>query len=269
MTDKVQVEIKAPVATITLNKPERLNALDFEMWEGIGEACRAVDAAPDVRVAVLMGAGGCFCAGLDVKAGSTLNQLGLDASPGKALPVIREHLSRLQDCFTAVEALRMPVIAAIQRACMGAGVELAVCCDIRVAAEGTVFSIPEVQLGIVPDMGGTQRLPRTIGIGYAKELIYSARRIDAAEALRIGLVNHVYPAGELQARVAELAAEIAANAPLAVQAAKQSIDGTYWRDRQAWLDWEAAQAAGPLLSEDRKEGMKAAAERTRANFQGK
>ena len=247
MTDKVQVEIKAPVATITLNKPERLNALDFEMWEGIGEACRAVDAAPDVRVAVLMGAGGCFCAGLDVKAGSTLNQLGLDASPGKALPVI----------------------ATIQRACMGAGVELAVCCDIRVAAEGTVFSIPEVQLGIVPDMGGTQRLPRTIGIGYAKELIYSARRIDAAEALRIGLVNHVYPAGELQARVAELAAEIAANAPLAVQAAKQSINGTYWRDRQAWLDWEAAQAAGPLLSEDRKEGMKAAAERTRANFQGK
>ncbi|HET8577581.1 MAG TPA: enoyl-CoA hydratase-related protein [Methylomirabilota bacterium] len=269
MTDKVQVEIKAPVATITLNKPERLNALDFEMWEGIAEACRAVDAAPDVRVAILMGAGGCFCAGLDVKAGSTLSQLGPDASPAKALPAIREHLSDLQDCFTAVEALRVPVIAAIQRACMGAGMELAVCCDIRVAAEGTLFSIPEVQLGIVPDMGGTQRLPRTIGIGMAKELIYSARRIDAAEALRIGLVNHVYPAGELGTRVAELAAEIAANAPLAVQAAKQSINGTYWSQRQAWLDWEAAQAAGPLLSQDRTDGMKAAAERKRANFQGK
>lgn len=269
MTDKVQVEIKAPVATITLNKPERLNALDFEMWEGIALACRAVDAATEVRVVILMGAGGCFCAGLDVKAGSTLSTLGLEGSPAGALPAIREHLGHLQECFTAVERLRVPVIAAIQRACMGAGVELALCCDIRVAAEGTLFSIPEVQLGIVPDMGGTQRLPRTIGIGMAKELIYTARRIDAAEALRIGLCNHMYPAGELQARVAELAAEIAVNAPLAVQAAKQSINGTYWRDRQAWLAWEAAQAAGPLLSEDRKEGMKAAAERKRANFQGK
>ena len=122
---------------------------------------------------------------------------------------------------------------------------------------------------IVPDMGGTQRLPRTVGVGKAKELIYSARRVDAVEALRIGLVNAVYPAGELQARVAELAAEIAANAPLAVQAAKQSINGTYWRDRDAWLAWEADLAAGVLLSEDRKAGMRAAAERKRADYQGR
>src|SRR5437667_460746 len=158
MTSKVQVEIKAPVATITLNKPERLNPLDLEVWEGIREAA--------------------------------------------------------------------------------------------------------------PDMGGTQRLPRTIGISMAKELIYSARRFDAADALRIGFVNHVYPAGEIPARAAELAAEIAANGPLAVQAAKQSIDGTFWRERDAWLAWEADQAAGPLLSEDRQAGMRAAAERKRADFQG-
>src|SRR5207302_612421 len=207
MTSKVQVEIKAPVATITLNKPERLNALDLEVWEGIREAAEAVDSAPGVRVVILQGAGGAFCSGLDVKAGSTL---------GAAL-------------------------------------------------EGSVFAIPEVQLGIIPDMGGTQRLPRTIGISMAKELIYSARRFDAAEALRIGFVNHVYPAGEIPARAAELAAEIAANGPLAVQAAKQSIDGTFWRERDAWLAWEADQAAGPLLSEDRKAGMRAAAERKRAD----
>src|SRR6266850_310735 len=170
MTDKVQVEIKGDVATIMLNKPERLNALDNEMWHGIGEACRAVDAAPDVRVAVLMGAGGCFCAGL---------------------------------------------------------------------------------------------------IGKAKELIYSARRFDAAEALRIGLVQAVHPAGELGARVAELAAEIAANAPLAVQAAKRAINGTYYGEMRSWLDWETAQASGPLLSDDRKAGLKAAAERKRADFKGK
>jgi enoyl-CoA hydratase/carnithine racemase len=269
MTDKVQVDIKPPVAAITLNKPDRLNALDLEMWEGVAEACRAVDAAPEVRVVVLAGAGGCFCAGLDVKAGSTLSRLGADHSPAQAVPAIHAHLSHLQACFTSVERLRVPVIAAIQRACMGAGLELALCCDVRLAAEGTVFSIPEVQLGLVPDMGGTQRLPRTVGIGRAKELIYSARRIDAAEALRIGLVNAVYPAGDLPARAAELAGEIAANAPLAVQAAKRAIDGTYWQDRDAWLGWEAIQAVGPLLSEDRTAGMRAAAERRRADFTGR
>ena len=267
MTNKVLVEIKAPVATITLNKPERLNAVDVEVWEGIREAAIAVDAAPGVRVAILQGAGGAFCAGLDVKAGSTLGDLAA-GSPGSAMVRIREHLGHLQECFTRLEQIRVPVIAAIQRVCIGAGMELALCCDIRLAAEGTVFSIPEVQLGIVPDMGGTQRLPRTIGVGMAKELIYTARRFDAAEALGIGFVNHVYPAGELGARAAEMAAEIAANGPLAVRAAKRSIDGTYWHDRDAWLRWEAEQAVGPLLSEDRKAGMKAAAERKRADFQG-
>ena len=267
MTSKVQVEIKAPVATITLNKPERLNALDIEVWEGIRDAAEAVDGAPGVRVVILQGAGGAFCAGLDVKAGSTLGAV-YGAPPAVAIPQIRAHLGHLQDCFTRLERVRVPVIAAIQRVCMGAGMELALCCDIRIAAEGTVFSIPEVQLGIIPDMGGTQRLPRTIGIGMAKELIYSGRRFDAAEALRIGFVNHVYPAGELETRAAELAAEIAANGPLAVQAAKQSIDGTYWRGRESWLLWEAEQAVGPLLSEDRKAGMQAAAERKRADFRG-
>jgi enoyl-CoA hydratase len=269
MTDKVLVEIKAPVAHIVLNKPERLNALDFEMWDGIRQAAEAVEAAPDVRVALLSGAGGAFCAGLDVKAGSTLSRVEADTSPATALAAIRRHLGHLQACFTRLESCRVPVIAAIERACIGAGLELALCCDIRVAAEGTVFAIPEVQLGIVPDMGGTQRLPRTIGIGPAKELIYSGRRINAAEALRLGLVNAVHPTGELQARAAELAAEIAANAPLAVQAAKRSINQGCWGDLPSALDREATEAAGPLLSEDRHEGMRAAAQRVRADFKGR
>src|SRR5262245_2967173 len=265
--DKVQVDIKAPVATITLNKPERLNALDVEMWEALAEAAGQVDHAKDVRVAVLTGAGGAFCAGLDLKAGSTLKRPDGETPP-QALAAIRAHLRHLQECFSRLESCRVPVIAAIQRLCIGGGLELALCCDIRVAAEGSVFSIPEVQVGIVPDMGGTQRLPRTVGIGKAKELIYSARRIDAAEALRIGLVNAVYPPAELHSRAAELAEEIAANAPLAVQAAKRAIDGTYWRERDAWLAWEAEQAVGPLLSEDKVAGMRAAAERKRADFKG-
>ncbi len=269
MTDKVHVDLKAPVATITLHKPERLNALDVEMWEGIAAAAEAVDQAAEVRVAILHGAGGAFCAGLDVKAGSTLAGRGREDGPAAALPAVRRHLAHLQACFSRLESCRVPVVAAIQRVCIGAGLELALCCDVRLAAEGAVFAIPEVALGIVPDMGGTQRLPRTIGVGRAKELIYSARRIDAAEALRVGLVNAVHPAGELLARAQELAAEIAANAPLAVQAAKRAIDGTYWREREAWLDWEATQAAPALLSEDRQAGMQAAAARQRARFTGR
>jgi enoyl-CoA hydratase len=199
----------------------------------------------------------------------TLSALETEGDPARALPLIRRHLGHLQSCFARLEACRVPVVAALERVCIGGGLELALCADVRVAAEGTVFSIPEVRLGIVPDMGGTQRLPRTIGIGLAKELIYSARRIDAREALRIGLVNAVHPADLLHARVAELAAEIAANAPLAVQAAKRSINGTYWKDVGDWLDREAAEAAGPLLSRDRKEGMRAAATRARPDFTGR
>jgi len=239
------------------------------MWEAIADAAVTIDAAPEVRVAILAGAGGAFCAGLDVKAGSTLTELGIDGSPALALAAIRRHLARLQTCFSRLEACRVPVIGALERVCIGGGLELALCCDVRLAAEGTIFAIPEVRLGIVPDMGGTQRLPRTIGIGLAKELVYSGRRIDAVAALRIGLINAVYPAVDLAARVADLAAEIAANAPLAVQAAKRSINGTFWREIGGWLDHEAAEAAGPLLSEDRKEGMRAAAARKRAHFSGR
>jgi enoyl-CoA hydratase/carnithine racemase len=269
MIETVQVDIVPPVATITLNKPERLNALDVRMWEAVGKAAHTIDAAAEVRAAILTGAGGAFCAGLDVKAGSTLSGLGLEDAPARALPAVRRHLERLQACFSRLEACRVPVIAAIERVCIGGGLELALCCDVRVAAEGTVFAIPEVRLGIVPDMGGTQRLPRTIGIGLAKELIYTGRRIDAGEAMRIGLVNAVHPAGLVQARAAELAAEIAAGAPLAVQAAKRSINGTCWGEIGSWLEREAAEAAGPLLSEDRGEGMRAASERRRADFKGR
>src|SRR5438552_17492667 len=144
MTSKVQVEIKAPVATITLNKPERMNALDLEVWEGIREAAEAVDSAPGVRVVILQGAGGAFCSGLDVNAGSTL-RAALEGSAGAALPRIRHHLAHLQDCFTRLERLRAPVIAAIQRAFIRAGLEPALCCDMRVAALGTDFPSPAVQ----------------------------------------------------------------------------------------------------------------------------
>src|SRR4030095_14132529 len=121
MADKVQLDIKAPIATITLNKPDRLNALDVEMWEAIGHAADQVSRATDVRVAVLTGAGGAFCAGLDLKAGSTLSRPAGETPP-QALAGIRAHLKHLQECFSRLESCRVPVIAAIQRVCIGGGV---------------------------------------------------------------------------------------------------------------------------------------------------
>src|SRR5260370_39098890 len=127
------------------------------MWQGIGEACRAVDAAPDVRVAVLMGAGGCFCAGLDVKAGSTLSTTLETMSPGQAMSRIRQHLEGHQASFSAVEALRVPVIAAVQRPCMGARPALARCSDAPPAPQGTLFSLPRAPTRPVPHLAGTPR----------------------------------------------------------------------------------------------------------------
>ena len=254
----VRFDREGVVGVVTLNRPESMNAINLEMRRVLADTIEAAEADGEVRAIVIRGAGDrAFCAGADVKEFKAADSLNAERQ-GRQPP-------RWNDL---IAASRKPTIAAIQGVCLGGGLEMALACDLRIASREAIFGLPEVRLALIPGAGGTQRLPRTIGIGMAKELIYTARRFDAAEALRIGFVNHVYPAGELQTRAAELAAEIAANGPLAVQAAKHAIDGTYWRDLPAWLLWEAEQAVGPLLSQDRKAGMRGAAERKRADFQG-
>ncbi|KPK90807.1 MAG: hypothetical protein AMJ94_08460 [Deltaproteobacteria bacterium SM23_61] len=267
--NKVLLEIKDSIALITLNKPDRLNALDLGVWMELGSAADAVEADPKVRAAVLTGAGDrAFCAGLDLKEGSTL-RLEEGYSPAAALPRIQEHLRRLRASFDLIESLRVPVIAAIQGHCVGGGTELICCCDLRIGSEDSRFSIPEVKLGIVPDMGGTQRLPKVIGIGKAKELIYSGRSIDAQEALRIGLLNEVWAKDRVMERSYALAREIAANAPLAVQAAKKAINGGWNQTLPAGLAVETARAAEVLLSEDAREIRSAAVRKKEFSFRGR
>lgn len=240
-SEKVLLKIEGPIATITLNRPEKLNALDGEVWLGLEEAAGAINHQPEVRVAILTGAGDrAFSAGLDLKAATSFEQFSL----GRPLRGMFEIIQQMKGVFTMYEDLPVPVIAAVNGYCVGAAMELVMACDIRLASEAAIFTIPEVTLGFIPDMGGTQRLPRIVGPGKAKELIFTGRRIDAAEALRIGLVEHVCPKERLMSEAGQLAEEIAAIAPASVQGAKRAINVAMSHSLEVGLNYETATAFG-------------------------
>jgi enoyl-CoA hydratase/carnithine racemase len=204
----VLLDITGKIATVTLNRPEARNAFNGGILKGLYDAANHLLSEPSVLAVVLTGSGDqSFCAGIDLK----MVAAGEDLAGGAKRHDRFGHIQIYRDCFTAYEKLPVPVIAAINGFCFGAGLELALGCDIRLADESALFSIPEVQLGIIPDGGGTQRLAKVVGVGKAKELIYTGRRIDAKEALRIGLVEHVYTKAALMDEALKLAHEIAKN----------------------------------------------------------
>ena len=258
-SEKVLLKIEGGVATITLNRPDKLNAMDGEVWLGLEEAAGEIKHQPEVRVAILTGAGDrAFSAGVDLKAITSPEGISL----GLPLRSGFEGMQRMKEIFSMYENLPVPVIAAINGYCIGAGLELVLACDIRVASESAIFSIPEITLGIIPDMGGTQRLPRIVGPGKAKELIYTGRRIDAAEALRIGLVDHVYPQDSLLSEARQLAEEIASQAPAAVQGAKRAINVAMSHSLEVGLTYETATALTSMgAAEKLREGAEALAQR--------
>ncbi|MCA9772491.1 MAG: enoyl-CoA hydratase/isomerase family protein [Myxococcales bacterium] len=259
------------LAKITLSRPERRNALDRATWEAIGEAVRAVDVDPEIRVGIFTGAGdSTFCSGLDLTASSLTGTQGeatvsLAAAQRRSL---HEVIRPFQAIFSAVAGCRVPLIGAINGHAIGAGFELMLCLDVRIASEEATFSIPEVKYGLAPDMGGTQRLRRIIGLGATKELIFTGRRIDAREAHRLGLVDHVVPRAEVIKRAEALAGEIAENAPLAVQAAKRAIDASMDLGVRDGLEVEAALAATCLPSLDAYEAFAALKEKRSPRFRG-
>jgi enoyl-CoA hydratase/carnithine racemase len=204
----VLLETEGTIATVTLNRPKARNAFNRGILEGLYEAAGHIQAEPSISVVIITGAGDqAFCAGIDLK----MVAAGEDLTTAMKRHDRFEQIQIYRNCFTNFEKLPVPVIAAVNGFCLGAGLELALACDIRLADETAVFSIPEVQLGIIPDGGGTQRLPKIVGVGKAKELIYTGRRIDAQEALRIGLVEHVYPKARLMEEARKMAQEIADN----------------------------------------------------------
>lgn len=209
----INYEVEGAVAVLTINRPKALNALNSTVLEEIDATLDAID-LDLVRALIITGAGEkSFVAGADIGEMSTLTKAEGEAFGKKG-----------NDVFRKIETLPIPVIAAVNGFALGGGCEISLACDIRICSENAVFGQPEVGLGITPGFGGTQRLARTVGVGMAKQLIYSARNIKAPEALRIGLVNAVYPIEELMPQAKKLASIIAANAPIAVRNCKKAIN---------------------------------------------
>ena len=209
----VNVELQGAVAVLTIDRPKALNALNPEVLADLKAAFEGID-QNTVRCVVLTGAGDkSFVAGADIGSMSTMTK-----AEGEAFGKLGN------DIFLMIESFPLPVIAAVNGFALGGGCELAMSCDIRICSDNAMFGQPEVGLGITPGFGGTQRLPRIVGLGMAKQLLYTARNIDAGEALRIGLVNAVVPQADLMETALKMANTIAKNAPIAVRACKKAVN---------------------------------------------
>ena len=210
----ILLEKKGLIAVATINRPKALNALNSEVLTDLDELVSAVKADADIRALVITGSGEkAFVAGADIGEMSTLTKEGGEA--------FGKHGNNV---FRAIETLPIPTIAAVNGFALGGGCELSMACDIRICADTAVFGQPETGLGITPGFGGTQRLARLVSPGMAKQILYTAKNIKADEALRIGLVNAVYPQEELMAAAEKLAGKIAKNAPIAVRLSKKMIN---------------------------------------------
>lgn len=250
------------VLYVGLNRPEKRNAIHRELLLALVDAAAAAEREPEVRAVVLHGEGAVFSAGVD------FGMLAGDLRGEPALP-FRTLVGEMQAALGRLEAIEKPVIAALHRYVPGLALELALACDLRVATADCELGLPEVRVGLVPDVGGTTRLVRTVGHARAKELILTGRMIRAEEAHAIGLVHQVVPAGEHLAAAARLAAEIAANAPLAVGLAKRLIDLGADTDAHTFQAMELLAQSVLVRTEDAREGARALAERRPPRFGGR
>jgi enoyl-CoA hydratase/carnithine racemase len=263
--ERIAIEQDGGVAHVQLAREDRLNAMDGEMFAAIGRAFRTLGADASVRCILLSARGRHFTAGLDLDyAGS---QFAASQEPGRAAEARLRHIEWLQDCFTAAEAARPPVIAAIHGGCIGAGVDLACACDIRLASADAFFQVAEVDVAITADLGTLQRLPRLVPEGVARELAYTGRRMDAAEAHRLGLVNRVEESREAAiAAGLALARTIAAKSPLAVAGAKASLNHSRGRTVEDGLRQVALWNAATLVTADLRTAVEARRSKEPASF---
>ncbi len=255
-------EVKEGVAVIRFNRPERMNAIGGTLRSELSHALfEQAGNDPAVHCVIITGAGDrAFCAGADIK-----------ERANRRLAQAEYHLEqkRTHSLYRRIEQFEKPIIAAINGVALGGGLEIALCCDIRIAARSARLGLPEARIGAMPAAGGTQRLPRLVGVGYAKELMFTADHITAERAHTIGLVNQVVDDAELIPTAVAIAQRIAANAPLAIRHIKHAIDVGMQVGIDAGLEYERYAAALVISSEDRKEGMQAFLEKRSPNFQGR
>lgn len=258
MADTLLVAREGGVITLTLNRPEAGNSLSRALLTELAEVARALHDDADARAVIVTGAGDkIFCAGADLKERATM-------APEEVADVV----TTIRETINAVARIPVPVIAAVNGAALGGGTELALACDIRIAASTATLGLTETSLAIIPGGGGTQRLARLIGPGRAKELIFTARRIDASEAARIGLVEDVVAPQDVLARARDLAGRIAANGPVAVRAAKEAIDRGASLPLDDALRLETELYGRTLDTDDRLEGLAAFREKRAPVYRG-
>jgi len=255
------------IADVRLNRPDKSNAMNEAMWQEVRLAFEWVDATPEARVAILSGEGKNFCAGIDLAMLGSIQQQTAHADGARSREMLRRLILDLQDCLSSIERCRKPVLAAIQGACVGGALDLVTCCDMRYAAPDAVFSIKEIDLGMVSDVGTLQRLPRLIGEGMARELAYTGRSVDADEAEKLGLINFKFgDFSRLTVGVREIAQTIAAKSPLAVRGTKDVLNFSRDHSVADGLNYVAGWNAAMLLSADLGESIAAQREKRRPDF---
>jgi enoyl-CoA hydratase/carnithine racemase len=262
MTDEfpIRVDQRGRVAIWTLDRPECLNALSGDVVAGLGKLAREAATNPSLRAIVLTGAGTkAFCAGADLKERRTMSD-----------DQIRARLEEYRRELGALDRCPKPVVAALNGLTLGGGLELALCCDLRVAASHAEIGLPETSIGLVPGAGGTQRLPRVIGEGRAKEMVLLARRVTADEALRWGLINRVVPSNrDLVEDVLEWIAPIAEGAPIAQAGALEALSHSFDVSLEVGLELERVSYDKALVSADRREALNSFAEKRKPRFTGR
>lgn len=256
--ETIKLEQEGFIGKLTIARPEALNALNSQVLDELDKAIDEVSANKELRVLIVTGEGRSFVAGADIKEMATLSPIEGKEFGKKGLGVFRK-----------LEKLEIPTIAAVNGFALGGGCELAMSCDFRIANEKATFGQPEVGLGILPGFGGTQRLQRLVGQGWAKYLIYTARNIKAPKALEIGLVQEVVPVDEFEERVNELANIVANNAPIGVRLAKEAINTGAQVDIESAIKIEENLFGLSFATEDQKAGMEAFVNKGEAKFQNK
>jgi enoyl-CoA hydratase len=252
------LETEGAVAVLTINRPEKRNALSGQVRAELVAALDALRGDDAVRVLVITGAGDkAFVAGADI------------AEFAERTPLQQRAAMTGVRVFDEIAAYPKPVIAMINGFCLGGGCELALACDVRIAADTARFGQPEINLGIIPGGGGTQRLPRVVGMGQAMRLVLSGELIDAAEALRIGLADVVHPAGDLRARTLEFATSMAGKSPVALRMAKSAVRAAAEMPLGAGLQYETELFVTCFASDDKREGVAAFLEKRTAEFTGR
>jgi enoyl-CoA hydratase/carnithine racemase len=270
--ESIEFERVGSIGWLRLARPDRLNSFTIAMWREMRALGLEVRDDPDLRAVIVIGHGRAFSSGIDTTVftqGSTdAIEDGEDAGSRHTDPTV-DGILRTQEAFSWLEAARYPTIAAVRGYALGAGLQLALACDIRVFARGTQVGLLEHKYGILPDLGGTQRLPRVVGASKAKELIWTAARIDADESYRIGLCDRLVDDSELETEVTALATAIATQPPLAVQGAKRAVDAAGRLPVAEGLVFEAERQRECLRSADMREAISALVEQRTPVYEGR